>query len=48
MKIKSRVCPAKTEYHRKRNKCPCCTRPNFTQELRRRQELKEAMKDMWG
>lgn len=46
MKIRSKRIESKIEYHRKRNKCPCCTRDNYKAELVRRAEIKEATVDV--
>lgn len=46
MKIRAKVVPAKTEYHRKRNKCLCCTRLNKREELYRRYGVKEAIEEI--
>lgn len=46
MIIKSRQRDFKIEYTRRRNKCPCCTRFNCREEILRRVEIKEAMKEI--
>ena len=48
MRIKAKRIEAKTEYSRKRNKCPCCTRINCREELLRKIECREAEQEFNG